>query len=78
MALRYLKEYQRAMGPNLKPADKAAEYLAVAQKAYEVEEKVQKRKKDKEEKDRLKKAQPAAPAAAEPATPEATTPGGTP
>jgi tetratricopeptide (TPR) repeat protein len=59
MALRYLKEYQRIMGPNLKPGDKVEEYLATGQKAYDLEEKAQKRKKEKEEKDRLKKQQEA-------------------
>ena len=55
MAMRYLKEYQRVLGPAYKAGDKVEEYLTTAQKAYEQEEKAIKRKKEKEEKDRLKK-----------------------
>jgi tetratricopeptide (TPR) repeat protein len=55
MAMRYLKEYQRVLGPTYKPGDKVEEYLTTAQKAYDQEEKAIKRKKEKEEKDRLKK-----------------------
>jgi hypothetical protein len=55
MALRYLKEYVRIMGPNMRPEDKVNEYIATAQKAYDLEEKAQKRKKEKEERERQKK-----------------------
>ena len=55
MAMRYLKEYQRVLGPAYKAGDKVEEYLTTAQKAYEQEEKAIKRKKEKEEKDRIKK-----------------------
>ncbi len=55
MAMRYLKEYQRVLGPTYRAGDKVEEYLTTAQKAYDQEEKAIKRKKDKEEKDRLKK-----------------------
>jgi tetratricopeptide (TPR) repeat protein len=67
MAMRYLKEYQRVLGPNYKPGDKVEEYLTTAQKAYEQEEKAIKRKKEKEEKDRLKKEKGAAKPAEAPA-----------
>lgn len=60
MALQYLKEYQRVMGPGLKAQDQSNDYIATAQKAYDVEEKAQKRKREKEEKDRAKKAADAA------------------
>jgi hypothetical protein len=62
--MRYLKEYQRVLGPNYRAGDKVEEYLATAQKSYEQEEKAIKRKKEKEEKDRLKKEKGAQPAAA--------------
>lgn len=55
MAMRYLKEYQRVLGPAYKAGDKSDEYIATAQKAYEQEEKAIKRKKEREEKERLKK-----------------------
>jgi tetratricopeptide (TPR) repeat protein len=67
MAMRYLKEYQRVLGPSYKAGDKVEEYLTTAQKAYEQEEKAIKRKKDKEEKDRLKKQKEAEKAAKQPA-----------
>ena len=60
MAMRYLKEYQRVLGPSYKAGDKVEEYLTTAQKAYDQEEKAIKRKKEKEEKDRLKKEKDAA------------------
>jgi tetratricopeptide (TPR) repeat protein len=77
MAMRYLKEYQRVLGPSYKAGDKVEEYLATAQKAYEAEEKAIKRKKDKEEKDRLKKEKDAAKGAA-PAEPAPAPEGGNP
>lgn len=60
MAMRYLKEYQRVLGPSYRAGDKVEEYLTTAQKAYDQEEKAIKRKKEKEEKDRLKKEKDAA------------------
>jgi tetratricopeptide (TPR) repeat protein len=50
MALRYLKEYQRISGPNLKPDDPSNEYIGTAQKAYDLEEKRKKREEEKKKK----------------------------
>jgi tetratricopeptide (TPR) repeat protein len=59
LALRYLREYKRIMGPSLKAGDKVEEYMATAQRSYELEEKKRKREEEKrkkqEEKERKKK-----------------------
>ena len=54
LAMRYLNEYKRLMGPTLKPGDPVDEYLAFAQKEHDKEVKRQEKKRKKAEKEKEK------------------------
>jgi len=54
LAMRYLNEYKRLMGPTLKVGDPVDEYLAFAQKEHDKEVKRQEKKKKKAEKEKSK------------------------